>query len=467
MGRNQAIEKVLAAEREGKLFEQRVLGYPVWPLERLRRYHLELLDGKLVERTGPSAPLKSRLKALQAPLAQSLRDARALAFSKSFAERDIWVLTTSIYRRPDEHGVQQCIFAEDLRAQLGERLLFLERTTNDLRIEPRPDVVHLDAAHVSAMLSAKTIGAFLGKGGVVSAQQREAFAPMAPEYICQLALYGQAMEALAEAMIARNRPKAVFVLCGYQPFVPMQRPIRAAGIPLIELQHGLIHESHPGYVLGEGAASAHVPDHLVVFGERFANIARAASAHWRGRTTIGGHPWLRMKSAGVPALEDRKAIVLFSQADPPVRAALLEMARALAPRLPSGVRMIVKPHPRETDASEYWGELSALGVQLSGAESDSYALLRECRVALCVHSTVAIEAIAFGCTSAVTLPSLWTDEIRAMVEAGLLIAAHEPDDVLALLDAPERDAEQHAREWFAVDRPPLDYAALLRALGAV
>jgi hypothetical protein len=467
MGRNRAIEKVLEDERRYALFDQRVLGYPVWPLERLRRYHLELLDGKLVEATGPNAPLRSRLKALQAPLSQSLRDARALAFSKSFAERDLWVLGTSMYRRPDAAGVQQCIFAEDLRTQLGDRLLFLERTTNDLRTEPRADVVHLDAAHVSAMLSAKAIGAFLGKGGVVSAAQREAFAPMTPEYLCQLALYGQAMEKLAEAMIARNRPKAVFVLCGYQPFVPMQRAIRSAGIPLIELQHGVIQESHPGYVLGDGASCAHVPDHLIVFGERFAQIARNASAHWRGRITIGGHPWLRMKSQGVPPLAERGSIVVFSQADIPVRAALLEMTRALAGRLPSGLRMIVKPHPREADASEYWSELSALGVELAQPSSDSYALLRDCRVALCVHSTVAIEAIAFGCTSAVTLPSFWTDEIRAMVDAGLLHAAREPSDLLALLDAPPQETEQHAREWFAVDRGPLDYAALLRALGAV
>jgi hypothetical protein len=467
MPRNAAIEKVLSAEQRGALFDQRVLGYPVWPLERLRRYHLELRDGVLVERTGPNAPWKSRLQALQAPLSQGLRDARALAFSKSFEERDLWVLSTSMYRRPDAAGVPQCIFAEDLRAQLGDRLLFLERTTNDVRSEPRPDVVHLDAAHVSAMLSAKAIGAFLGKGGVVSAAQRQAFAPMTPEYICQLALYGLAMEKLAESMIARNRPKAVFVLCGYQPFVPMQRAFRAAGIPLIELQHGLIHESHPGYVLGEGASCAHVPDHLIVFGDRFAQIAREASTHWRGRTTIGGHPWLRMKSEGVPPLEARGSIVLFSQPDVPVRAALLELARALVGRLPSGVRMIVKPHPRESDAAEYFGELSVLGVELAGADADSYALLRDCRVAVCVHSTIAIEAIAFGCTSAVTLPDLWSDEIRAMVDAGLLRAAVEPSDVLALLDAPSQATAQHAREWFAVDRAPLDYTALLRALGAV
>jgi hypothetical protein len=53
MPRNYAIDAVCSKEESGRLFEQRVLGYPVWPLERLRRYRAELLHGQVVERTGP------------------------------------------------------------------------------------------------------------------------------------------------------------------------------------------------------------------------------------------------------------------------------------------------------------------------------------------------------------------------------------------------------------------------------
>ena len=40
------------------------------------------------------------------------------------SHRDIWVLSSSSYRRKDDDGVFRCIFSEDLRAQLGDRLLF-------------------------------------------------------------------------------------------------------------------------------------------------------------------------------------------------------------------------------------------------------------------------------------------------------------------------------------------------------
>ena len=49
MPRNHAIDAVAAAEERGALWQQRVLGYPVWPLERLRRYRAELTRGQVVE----------------------------------------------------------------------------------------------------------------------------------------------------------------------------------------------------------------------------------------------------------------------------------------------------------------------------------------------------------------------------------------------------------------------------------
>ncbi len=462
MGRNAAIEAVLSAEQRGRLFEQRVLGYPVWPLERLRRYMLELHEGELVESTGPRAPLKARLNAMKAPLLQSAREASELSLPKSLAKRDLWVLSTSMYRRADENGVPQCIFAEDLRRQLGERLLFLERTTNGQQAAPREDVFHLDPVHLSAMLSAKALGPVLAMGGAITSEQKQAFAPMTPGYVCQLALYGQSMQRIAAALIAKHRPSAVFVLCAYQPFIPIQRAVRAAGIPLIELQHGLIHDSHPGYVLGEGASCDHVPDHLVVFGPRFARIAHAASPYWRERTSVSGHAWLRARSAGVAPPSSRNAIVLFSQPDRSVREALRVIALGLAAKREKAMRVIIKPHPRETDG--YWDDLRALGIEIAGFGSDSYALLRECRVSVCVHSTVAIEAAAFGCTSTVTQPALWTGDIRTMVEQGNLLRVDDADGVLAAYRAPLSGDATLSDELFAVSQRPLDYVALIASL---
>lgn len=459
---NDAIQAVFGAERRGNLWNQRVLGYPVWPLERLRRYRAELTRGQVVERTGPSAPLESRLGALKAPLAQAAADVRAFGLPRVLLERDIWVLNQSAYRKPDASGELQCIFAEDLRAQLGERVVFLERINNDLVAPPRRDVVHIDALQVFAMLSAQAASLPLGKLGMVRHAQREAFG-LPASYLCQLALYGRTLQAATERLIAVRRPAAVFVLCGYQPFVPMQRAIKAAGIPLIELQHGLIHESHPGYALDGGASADHVPDHLVVFGQRFAEIAEEACPYWRGRTSVGGHPWLREKRANTRPVHDRHDVILFSQPEQPVREGLRALALALAPQLPSGMRVVIKPHPRESDSDAYWGAITGDRIALAPFRADSYALLRDCRAAVSVYSTIALEAPAFGCPSVVLRSPFWTDDIRAMVDRGALLAADGAHDVLAALNA-SSDGASDADALFGVSTSPLDYARLIDSL---
>ena len=53
MSRNRAIEAVLARERQGALWDRRLLGFPVWPLERPRHYRMEYL------RDHPGAALTS------------------------------------------------------------------------------------------------------------------------------------------------------------------------------------------------------------------------------------------------------------------------------------------------------------------------------------------------------------------------------------------------------------------------
>lgn len=464
MPRNHAIDAVRALEERGGLWSQRVLGYPVWALERLRRYRSELLHGEVIEHAGPAASLESRFAALKAPLAQVASEARAFGLPRVLLERDLWVLGMSAYRKRDSRGELQCIFAEDLRAQLGDRLVFIERNNSALSMPPRREVVHMDAAHLGAMLAAQAASIPIAKLGAVSVDQARAF-ELPASYLCQLALYGRAMQAAAERLIALRKPRAVFVLCGYQPFIPIQRAVRAAGVPLIELQHGLIHESHPGYALDGGAGADHVPDHLVVFGERFAEVARAASPHWHGRLSVGGHPWLRAKSAHVAPLDARRDVILFSQLEAPVRAALRALALELAPELPSGLRIVIKPHPRETDAEAYWGAITSERIALAPFHADSYALLGACRAAVSVYSTIALEAPAFGCPSLVLRSPYWSDDIRAMVEQGALRAIERAGDVIAALDADAAGAEE-ANALFGVATPPLDYARLIASLAA-
>jgi hypothetical protein len=195
----------------------------------------------------------------------------------------------------------------------------------------------------------------------------------------------------------------VFVLNGYHLFIPFQIAVREAGVPLIELQHGLIAESHPGYIFEGDPPVDHLPDHLVVFGRHFGELLEHESPRWAGRWSVGGHPWLKEKQRGVGDLADTTsgAVVLFSQSVDFVRERMRDLAIDLRARLDPSVRIILKPHPGERNVEEYYRPIVSKGVELAAPRDDSYALLRRCRVAISVYSTVAMEALAFRCNSVV------------------------------------------------------------------
>ncbi len=465
MTRNATLRFLLDAEERGDLWSRRVLGVPVWPLERLPQYRARLLS----EALGAEAPAERRTN----PLANLLRRARTSLHDLSRGTpgerrgRDLWVLSASNYRRRDVSGEYQCALAEHLRAQVGPRLLFIERNQADLPSQERDDVLFIDAAFIGAEALGRAAGPILAKTPL-GREARVPGSPVSAGVLCRDGVYARTMLALARRWIREARPRTVFVLNGYHLFIPFQIAVREAGIPLIELQHGIITESHAGYVFDPVPDVGHLPDHLVVFGRHFGELLDRESPRWRGRWSVGGHPWLREKQRGLETAPDDQfdSVVLFSQNIALVRERLRRLAPELRARLGPKARIVLKPHPGEIDAAAYYGELSRHGIELAGASDDTYTLLRRCRLSVTVYSTVALEALAFRCRSAVLPSPLWPEDLRSLVESGAIAAA---DDAAALArlwelgPVPPR-GDDLANRLFGVHEPELDFEALIEEL---
>lgn len=496
-GKNAALRALEGQERAFDLWQQQVLGYPVWPLLRLSRYRDALLAGDAVIRpTKAEAPglppgLASRLRKLTGPVTQLARAAAASAASAASATaadgRDIWLLTSSTYRRRDPaaagsqgakedapHDELPCVFASHLQAQLGPRLRVLEvGTSGDARLAARPEILHLDP--YVGLVQAAAAMAERGSRGLVADESRRAFAPTSAAELARRAVYGHGMQAVGKALIARLRPKAVFVLCAYGSMIPLQRAVRAAGIPLIELQHGVIHESHPGYVFDRHLTRDHRPDHLVVFGEHFGQLIDRVSPGFDARWSVGGHPWLRRAraQAGAAAGPQPRAqpVVVFGQYDPPVQALLTTLVPALRGLLPAEIPLIYKPHPREP-MDTLGPHLGAAGVTLAGHTDDTYALLARCRASITVYSTVAIEALAFACQSLVVRSPFWSDDITSLVAEGMLTPVSDAADIARAVQSepPSRatgsQREKRADSLFGLSAPEPDFEALIAHLTA-
>lgn len=412
-------------------------------------------------RRNPLANLLSRTRTSLVDLARGTPAARR--------DRDIWVLSASNYRRRDDSGVYQCALAEHLRAQLGARLLFIERNQADLPPQHRDDVMFIDAAFIGAEALGRAAGPLMAKTPL-GRDARKPGSPASAALLCRDGVYARLMLALARRWIAEAKPRAVFVLNGYHLFIPFQIAVREAGIPLIELQHGIIAESHPGYVFEGTPPVLHLPDHLVVYGRHFGELLDRESPRWRGRWSVGGHPWLKEKQRGLEALPDSHfdTVALFPQTISFTRERIRDLAVALRKVLDPSIRLVVKPHPGDGTAATYFKPAADAGVEIATSRDDTYILLRRCRVAVTVYSTVALEALAFRCRSVVLRADAWPDDLQTLVNQGVLHAADTANDIarLAELGPPPASDADLASRLFGVREPNLDFERLIEDVAA-
>jgi hypothetical protein len=461
MPRNRAIEAILAAEGSGDLWSRDVFGYPVWSLERFRRYRHEALAGDPEARAASTQPTgRQRLETELRTLRASLHDLRRGA--PPDRGRDVWLLSSSSYRRRTEAGDAPCIFATHLARHFGDRLLHVELNTARLPSLDRDDVCFIDALQIPALTAARGVSGLLGR--FVDETTAAAFAPSPRRRLADRALYGRLMLEAGRRWMDRSPPSAVFVLCGYNMHTPLQLAAAERGIPVIELQHGIVHESHAGYVYDDlPRRTLPVPDHLVLFGSYFGRVLEREAPRWAGRWTVGGHPWLKSRSAEPAVARSRRTVLIFSQYELPVRIQVRDVAAELRRRLPDDWDVVIKPHPRESDAAGFYAPSVDAGCALAPHGADSYAMLAGCELAVSVYSTLAIEALAFPCRSAVLPSDKWTESISELVEAGILEHARDGAELaeLAQRDVAVAERGSVARDLFGIGLPDPDFDAVV------
>lgn len=462
MSKNAAITTILEQEQRLGLWHERLFGFPSWSIERLAHYRL-LKDGTTSPVRAAARPSRKLHDVLD--LLPTSRD----ILKKMGTQRDIWVLSSSVYRRNAPDGTCPCIFTTDLENQLGSRLLFLELGDPSAAIPESNNVVLIDALRRSVRVPAQVAHRLIGRS--VARRASPLFATIAPErrrHLVMESLVGRGMYELGLRLMQAGKPKAIFVLDAYGRHIPLQLAARKLNIPVIELQHGMIHESHPGYVLPTLDHSLEnelpFPDHLVVFGKHFGELLDREAPRWRDRWSVGGHPWLRPLAAKPLTREATQVprVVFFSQFENAVQEQVNRTAAELVPRL-SGYSVAIKPHPRERDVEQIYRSAIAAGVELLRPSDNSYELLPQINAAITVYSTLAIEALVFPCRSIVLKSPNWSEAVESLVARGYLESATDGEDLARVLTRPpgHQDRSEVGRQLFGIGGPALDFGALI------
>ncbi len=245
-----------------------------------------------------------------------------------------------------------------------------------------------------------------------------------------------------------------------------------AGIPVIAVQHGIIHPLHAGYIL-PSRAGLPLARRTHLFGAYEARLLTETSVYHPDEVTVSGAPRLDLVPHVTPSASELAAtrarlgvapgmrLVVFSSTNSvAVRATIIAAALdTILDRAWPGVHLVVKLHPAEDDGSFYpalvEGIARARGFPpppITIVKSvDLFELLRAADAHLGVHSTVLTDAVAAG-TSNLIVTSLAGSDVIGYVAAGVARSVRSGADLLAALATPEDPAAAAAaRAAFLAD----------------
>ncbi|HEY8798149.1 MAG TPA: hypothetical protein VIO85_09825 [Candidatus Dormibacteraeota bacterium] len=275
----------------------------------------------------------------------------------------------------------------------------------------------------------------------------------------------------ARHAIAVLRPRSVYVVDAYDLWAQaLVVAAREAGVPSVEIQHGIIQANHSGYLHLDGEIAADrsqlspyspTPDVIAVFGEG-AKKALVEDGHFPADAIqVTGSPNIqaarqrqdeRSEIRSKLGLRKDAFTVLYFGAPHHIFPADIEHLRAFlaACRSLPEVAPLLRPHPADQGPRRYQAEAAAAGVDAPVlTQADPFELIVASDVVIAFNSTTALDAMALE-RAVIHINMSGSPDLFRFVEDGGALRATDPEELRAAIaelsspDARLRVVRKHA-----------------------
>jgi len=195
-----------------------------------------------------------------------------------------------------------------------------------------------------------------------------------------------------DKLLDRIDPEIVVLVVSYgkETFI---EACKNKGIPVVELQHGVIHPSHLGYSFSGNRNKTMFPDYLLTWGEFWSNDIEFPIPD--GRIIPVGYPYLEQTRNQYRDTQSQKQILFISQGT--IGATLSKFAVEVDQHSSIEHDVIYKLHPGEYDRwqDEYSWLADADIKVIDSSEPQLYQLFAKSSVQVGVGSTAIYEGLVF------------------------------------------------------------------------
>ena len=237
---------------------------------------------------------------------------------------------------------------------------------------------------------------------------------------------------------------------------------RKRGIPVVELQHGVINKGHMGYtyfIPQDYQGERPIPDRIIVYGEAFKQaILATGNAFTPGNIVISGFPRmstflekleregqysLREKIRHCLGVEQHTFLITVTTQPTTSRCLASFLKEALKTLGTTDFTVCIKPHPSE---AETWKRSYSDIIQdprvriVTDRDVDLYELLVASDVHVTVYSTVFLECFALGIPN-IVIGCPGYQNVLQLVDQDEIIIVKDPSEFIAQLKRLKEDAE--------------------------
>lgn len=223
---------------------------------------------------------------------------------------------------------------------------------------------------------------------------------------------------------------------GYPGFVAAAKEKNAK---VIELQHGVVYQYHPGYSWNKEAlpykSRMTIPDFFLLYGD-FWREALAENGFWDKELQVVGSARLdrfrsspRKKSAVLQLVVTTQPLI-----SPSVYCDFFQKFIHLAKDL-LNFELTFKLHQRELNKENYqrrFGDADNIKVILNNEQPSTFELLRNSDLHLSIASTCHYEALALG-TPTIVLPFINHEAMLPLIDRGYGTVCNTPEELVALV----------------------------------
>jgi hypothetical protein len=202
------------------------------------------------------------------------------------------------------------------------------------------------------------------------------------------------------------QPRSMFVICSYGK-EPQIIAAKSLGIPVLELQHGVISERHFGYSFPYVYKKQAFPDFLLTYGPYWRRHVSPPIAN--SRMIDIGFAWREMEN--VLSVPEKNVVLFVSQWT--LSKQIFDYAREFAAIASmQGIKVVVRLHPREKITGEMIEKLQSAGVLIQEPQNiPPYAAIGNASIVVGVSSTMIFEALSMGRSAYI---------IRDLIDAGYI-----------------------------------------------